>query len=70
ETKPFPKWKGVQIKLWIDPEVKPVQQPLRRIPVALEDKVAAKLKDALDRDIIKKVTGPSSWISPIVLAFK
>lgn len=70
ETTPFPKWKGIKVKLWIDHEVKPVQQPLKRIPVALEDKVAANLKDALNRDIIEEVKGPSSWISPIVLAFK
>jgi len=42
----------------IDPEVKPVQQPLRKISVALEDKVAANLKDALNRDIIEEVKGP------------
>ncbi|XP_036347851.1 uncharacterized protein LOC118757229, partial [Rhagoletis pomonella] len=33
---PFPKMKGVQIKLSIDPTVKPVQQPMRRVPIALE----------------------------------
>ncbi|XP_062121631.1 uncharacterized protein LOC133835625 [Drosophila sulfurigaster albostrigata] len=69
-TAPFPKWKGVEIKLCIDPQIKPVQQPVRRIPVALEDKVAAKLDEALRRDIIESVTSPSRWISPIVLAFK
>nr|XP_043068709.1 uncharacterized protein K02A2.6-like [Drosophila bipectinata] len=69
-TTPFPKWKGVKIKLWIDPKVIPIQQPVRRIPVALEEKVAAKLEESLSRDIIESVTGPSSWISPIVLAFK
>ncbi|XP_060650951.1 uncharacterized protein K02A2.6-like [Drosophila nasuta] len=61
---------GVEIKLCIDPQIKPVQQPVRRIPVALEDKVAAKLDEALRRDIIESVTSPSRWISPIVLAFK
>ncbi|KAL7726148.1 hypothetical protein ACLKA6_002618 [Drosophila palustris] len=70
ETPPFPKWKGVKVKLCIDHGVKPVQQPSRRIPVALEGKVMSKLEEALSRDIIEPVVGPSSWISPIVLAFK
>ncbi|XP_043862583.1 uncharacterized protein LOC122756552 [Drosophila santomea] len=43
---------------------------MRRIPAALEDKVMKKLDEALSRDIIEPVTGPSAWISPIVLAFK
>ncbi|XP_043862245.1 uncharacterized protein K02A2.6-like [Drosophila santomea] len=70
EPTPFPKWKGVKVKLCIDPEIRPVQQPVRRIPVALEEKVHAKPEEALKRDIIEPVMGPSSWISPIVLAFK
>lgn len=70
EPTPFPKWKGVKVKLCIDPEIRPVQQPVRRIPVALEEKVQAKLGEAFKRDIIEPVMGPSSWISPIVLAFK
>ncbi|XP_043063219.1 uncharacterized protein K02A2.6-like [Drosophila yakuba] len=70
EPTPFPKWKGVKVKLCIDPEIRAVQQPVRRIPVALEEKVHAKLEEALGHDIIEPVLGPSSWISPIVLAFK
>nr|DAA65000.1 TPA_exp: gag-pol protein [Drosophila ananassae] len=70
EIVPFPKWKGIEVKLSIDDTVRPVQQPLRRIPVALEDRVMEKLNEALSRDIIEPVTAPSSWISPIVLAFK
>ncbi|XP_054732030.1 uncharacterized protein K02A2.6-like [Anastrepha obliqua] len=68
--KPFPKWKEVVIKLSINPEIKPVQQPMRRIPVALEEKVLAKLDEALSLDVIEPVIGHSPWISPMVLAFK
>lgn len=67
---PFPKWKGVSVKLTIDPDVDPVKQPMRRIPVALEDKVNAKLEEAHRMDIIEPVSGHSPWISPMVIAFK
>ncbi|KAL7296749.1 hypothetical protein TKK_0010159 [Trichogramma kaykai] len=40
---PFPKIKNVLVKLSIDPYVKPVQQPVRRVPVAVEKQVQAKL---------------------------
>ncbi|KAH8308532.1 hypothetical protein KR059_008033, partial [Drosophila kikkawai] len=67
---PFPKWKGLPVKLSINPDVKPIQQPLRRIPIALEDKVTSKLEEALALDIIERVIGHSPWISPMVIAFK
>lgn len=70
ELAPFPKWKNIVVKLAIDTNVTPVQQPVRRIPVALEEKVILKLEDGVKADIIEPVAGPSRWISPIVLAFK
>ncbi|KAI8122782.1 hypothetical protein CVS40_6534 [Lucilia cuprina] len=69
-VKPFPKMKNIQVKLFSDTSVKPVQQPLRRIPIALEDKVSAKLDEAISLDIIEPVHGPSPWISPVVIVFK
>lgn len=48
----------------MDSHVYPVKKPLRRIPMALEDKVNAKL------DIIEPVSGTSLWISPVVIACK
>lgn len=69
-AKAFPKMKSVQVKLSIDPSVKPVQQPFRRIPIALENKVANKLEEAISLDIIEPVVGPSPWISPVVIVFK
>lgn len=69
-VEPFRKIKDVTIKIAIDYAVKPVQQPLRRIPIALEDKVEERIKEALTQDIIEPVSGPSSWISPIVPVFK
>lgn len=58
------------VKLSVDPYVKPVQQPMRRFPIAVENQVEDKLNAGLQRDIIEKVNGPSTWISPIVIAFK
>lgn len=67
---PFPKWKGPPVKLSIDTNIKPIQQPIRRIPIALEDKVIAKLEEAVALDIIEPVIGHSPCISPMVIAFK
>lgn len=66
----FPKIKGVVVEIPIDPNVKPVQQPYRRAPFALESKIADKLQSLLDRDIIEKVDQPSAWVSPIVPVLK
>lgn len=54
----------------MDLQVKAVKQPMRRIPVALEGKVNAKLEEAQKLDIIEPVSGHSPWISPIVVAFE
>lgn len=66
----FPKIKGVLVEIPVDPNIKPVQQPYRRAPFALEDKVAAKLQYLLDKDIIERVQHPSPWVSPIVPVLK
>lgn len=67
---PFPKIKGVQVKLSIDQSVPPVCQPYRRIPIPLEELVEKKLNELLDMDIIEAVEGPSQWVSPIVPILK
>lgn len=38
--------------------------------MAVEAKVEEKLNEALEKDIIEIVKGPSPWISPIVIVFK
>ncbi|XP_060806004.1 uncharacterized protein K02A2.6-like [Amyelois transitella] len=67
---PFPKLKGVQINISIDDKIHPISQPLRRIPIPLEEKVDTKIKELIDRDIIEEVQGPSKWVSPIVPVLK
>ncbi|XP_055633240.1 uncharacterized protein K02A2.6-like [Toxorhynchites rutilus septentrionalis] len=66
----FPKMRGILIEIPIDPNVKPVQQPYRRVPFSIEEKVAHKLRYLLDKDIIERVQEPSAWVSPIVPVLK
>ncbi|XP_062537721.1 uncharacterized protein K02A2.6-like [Armigeres subalbatus] len=70
ELSPFPKIKDVQVHIQMDPNIVPVFQPLRRIPIPLEDAVNKKLDDLLARDIIEKKTGPATWVSLLLVANK
>lgn len=54
----------------IDSSVKPVIQPYRRIPMALETQVIKKLEELLSQEIIEYVNEPAKWISPMVLVPK
>lgn len=67
---PFPKMKGVKIKLDIDLSVKPSSLPLRSIPVSLEEQIKAKILEMEQQEIIEKVQGYSEWSSPMVPVFK
>ena len=63
--------KGYALKLHIDESVKPVAQPVRRIPFGLRERVDKKLDELLELDIIEEVPdGPSGWISPLVVVPK
>ena len=62
--------KNYQLKLHIDPQVTPVVQKMRRIPFSPKDKVTAKVNELLENDIIERVEGPTTWISPVVVAPK
>jgi transposase InsO family protein len=65
------KLKGQKVKLHIDPKVRPVAQPLRKIPYGLRDKVDEQIGDLLEKDIIEKVEdSPSQWVSPLVVVPK
>ncbi|XP_074634263.1 uncharacterized protein LOC141892813 [Acropora palmata] len=64
------KLKEYRLKLHVDPEVTPVAQKPRRVPFALRAKVAAKVEDLIAKDIVERVDGPTSWVSPVVVAPK
>ena len=64
------KLKEYRLKLHVDPEVTPVAQKPRRVPFALREKVTAKVEDLIAKDIVERVDGPTSWVSPVVVAPK
>ena len=64
------KLKDFQLKIPIDPEIQPVAQKMRRIPYHLRDKLTEKLEELVELDIIERVEGPSSWVSPVVVVPK
>ena len=64
------KLSGYQLKLHINHEVTPIAQKPRRIPYPLKDKVQRKIDERLNLDIGEKVSGPTMWVSPAVIAPK
>lgn len=64
------KIKGVVVDIPINPNVKPVAQPYRRIPVPLEVAVDKKLDELEKLGVIEQVNEPSPWISPMVPVMK
>ncbi|XP_058449097.1 uncharacterized protein K02A2.6-like [Malaya genurostris] len=67
---PFPKIKGIQMKIPIDKSVLPVCQQPRRPPIALLTKIEEKINSLLATDIIEPVEGGCPWVSPLVIVVK
>ncbi|XP_022777877.1 uncharacterized protein LOC111319348, partial [Stylophora pistillata] len=64
------KLKDFQVKLYVNPDVPPVAQPVRRTPFSLQDKVKEKIEELIAMDIIELVEGPTQWVSPVVVVPK
>ena len=64
------KLKNKQISLDIDPTVKPIAQPYRRIPFNLRGKIRDKTTELLDMGIIEPVEGRALWVNPVVIVPK
>ncbi|XP_022800415.1 uncharacterized protein K02A2.6-like [Stylophora pistillata] len=64
------KLKDYKLKLYVDSKVTPLAQKPRRVPFALRAKVTAKFEDLIAKDIMERVNGPTSWVSPVVIAPK
>jgi len=58
--------KDLQVSLHIDPNAKPVAQPVRSMLFGHRNKAKAKIDELLAADIIDRVEGPTPWVSPIV----
>ena len=52
----------------LDESVRPVQQPPRRVPVAIRERLRETLEEK--REIIARVTTPTPWISSMVVVPK
>ena len=62
------KLKGRELKLHIDDSVQTVDQPFRRIPFALREKIDKKITKLIDLDIIELLPEtPTTWVSPLVV---
>lgn len=68
--KPFTKITDVQVHIRTHSHIKPVFQPLRRVPIPMEEAVNKKLDQLLARDIIEVKQGPVTWVSPLVIVGK
>ncbi len=60
------KLKDYQVKLHVDNDIVPVAQPHRRVPYSLRKKIADKIQQLEDSDIIEHISGPTPWVSPVV----
>ncbi|KAJ1204329.1 hypothetical protein NDU88_008107 [Pleurodeles waltl] len=62
--------KAAPIKLHVDKAVKPVALRHRRIPFHLGPLVEQELANLEEQGVIEKVSGPTPWVSPMVIAEK
>lgn len=61
---------GVPLQLEVDKDVKPVQQPLRRVPEAMREPLKGYLNDLEAKGVIQKVERPIEWVNFVVVAKK
>lgn len=64
------KLKDFQVKLHIDETLQPSVQPHRRIPFHLRKRVEEELDKLEKQGVIEKISGPTPWVSPIVVTPK
>ncbi len=59
-----------KLHLQVDETVEPIQIPIRRVHVALKDRVRAELKRLTETHIITPVDESTKWISSMVAVTK
>ena len=62
--------KDCKVKLHINESVKPVAQQHRRIPFHVRKQVEMQLRHDEESGIIEKASGPTPWVSPVVIVPK
>lgn len=62
--------KGILAQIPMNPDVAPMAQPARKIPIALEEQIGEQLRDLLRRGIIERSPHFSPWQSPLVVVMK
>ena len=58
------------VRLEIDHGVTPQKSPIRRVPIAVQDKVQTELNRLASCGVVTKVEEPTDWISSFVVAYK
>ena len=64
------KLENFELKLHVNKDVTPIQQPIRRIPFHTQQKVSEELIRLQSLDIIEPVDGPTTWLNPVVVVPK
>jgi len=59
-----------EVHLETDKSVRPVQMPLRRLPVAICQDVETELRKLVQDDIIAPISEPTPWVSALLVAMK
>ena len=54
----------------MDPNVKPVQENPRRVPIPVKDELKTKIEELETMSVIAKVTKPTPWTSNMVAVRK
>ena len=62
--------KGYKVKLHIDQDIKPVQQPYRRTPYNLMKGAEEEIDQLIKNDLIEEPPGPTEWLSQMVVVPK
>ncbi|XP_048249112.1 uncharacterized protein K02A2.6-like [Haliotis rufescens] len=64
------KLKDLKVQLHIDKDVQPVAQQYRRVPFHVRKDIETQIKSDLERDVIERASGPTPWVSPLVVVPK
>ena len=59
-----------EVHLEADSKVPPVRLPLRKLPVPIKERVGSELRRLESEGIIERVTGPTSWLSALLVVNK